>query len=306
MSEIQEQAYLLGPRRSLVGVYSRPAGLESGRRPAVVILNAGILHRVGANRLHVVLARALAARGFPVLRFDLSGIGDSAPREDALPLLDAGLADIREALDELDSLSGAKDFILAGLCSGAVHALLAGEADPRVKGVVMLDLFVPRTRGFYVRHYLRRSLNFRGLARFLVGRHPSWQRIRARMQRALSPDDNTDAVTSRMLGEFVKRTRTAFTTLVRRDVKLIATFTSGLPGQHNYPGQLAEAFPEVDFGRLLRVEYFRETDHTFTLVQNQARLLSVLTEWAESEFPARAPAAAPEAATRTAPLVRGN
>jgi pimeloyl-ACP methyl ester carboxylesterase len=298
MSEIQEQAYLLGPRRSLVAVYSRPAGNESGSRPAVVILNAGILHRVGANRLHVLLARALAARGFPVLRFDLSGIGDSAPREDALPLLDAALTDIGEVLDELESISGTNDFILAGLCSGAVHALLAAETDPRVKGVIMLDLFIPRTRGFYIRHYLRRSMNLGGLARFLMGRHPSWQRLRERLQRALNPGDDTDVVTSRLMAEFIVRTRNAFTSVVGRNVRLLATFTSGLPTQHNYREQLLEAFPGVDFGQTLRIEYIREADHTFSLARNQALLLGIVTDWVETGFPASVATAATASPTR--------
>lgn len=286
MSDIQEQAYLLGPRRSLVGVYSRPPATEPAARPTVVILNAGILHRVGANRLHVLIARALAALGFPVIRFDLSGIGDSAPREDALPLLDAALADIREVLDELGSMNGAREFVLVGLCSGAVHALLAAEADPRVKGIVLLDLFIPRTRGFYIRHYMRRSMNFGGVVRFLMGRHPSWRRLRGRLNRALKPGDDTDVVTARLLADFVRRTRTAFTNVVARQVSLLATFTSGLPTQHNYPGQLLEAFPGVNFGNTLRIEYLKEADHTFSLARNQALLLSLIMEWIEAEFPA--------------------
>ena len=51
---------------------------EAGQ-PWVVLLNAGIIHRIGPNRLYVQLARRLASRGHAVLRFDLAGIGDSEP-----------------------------------------------------------------------------------------------------------------------------------------------------------------------------------------------------------------------------------
>ena len=295
VSESQEQVLLLGPRRSLVGVYSRPADAGS-ERPILVILNAGILHRVGANRLHVVLARALATLGVPVLRFDLSGVGDSAPREDALPLLDGVLADIREVFDQLESKHGANGFILAGLCSGAMHSLLAGAADPRVKGLIMLDLFVPRTRGFYLRYYLKRSVNLGGVGRFLTGRHPSWRRLRAQLERAWKRGDDPAGATSVTIADIRRGMQTAFTTLLRRDVKLLAAFTSGLTGQHNYRRQLLDAFPEVSFGRALRLEYLEDVDHTFTLAQSRARLLALVTEWIEAEFPGR-PAAAKSHAT---------
>src|SRR5690606_19688858 len=107
-------------RKSLVGVVSSAAstGNESDR-PLVLVLNSGIIHRVGANRMSVALARRLAADGHDVVRFDLSGIGDSESRVDGLPPLDAGLADIREVIDSLEAARQARRFVLAGLCSGA-------------------------------------------------------------------------------------------------------------------------------------------------------------------------------------------
>ena len=40
-------------------------------------MNAGSIHRVGPNRSFVRMARRFADLGYPVLRMDLSGIGDS-------------------------------------------------------------------------------------------------------------------------------------------------------------------------------------------------------------------------------------
>lgn len=95
MNQIREQALLLGPRKSLVGIIAvSPSPLPDA--PMVVILNSGIIHRVGAHRVYVPLSRALAAAGFPVLRFDLSGIGDSENRVDMLSPFEASLADIRK------------------------------------------------------------------------------------------------------------------------------------------------------------------------------------------------------------------
>src|SRR5690606_31730993 len=104
----------------------------SRERLCVVILSAGIIHRVGPNRLHVELARALSAAGCTSLRFDLSGIGDSEKRSDGLPPLDASLADIREAADWLQATRGVDQLILVGLCSGADQGLIYAGGDPRV------------------------------------------------------------------------------------------------------------------------------------------------------------------------------
>src|SRR5208337_1020254 len=80
----------------LVGIVTQPVDYEPEDRPVFVILNTGIIHRVGHHRMYVSLARALARLGYQVLRFDLSGIGDSESREDGLSLLDGALADVRE------------------------------------------------------------------------------------------------------------------------------------------------------------------------------------------------------------------
>src|SRR5215475_3162536 len=84
---VRDEAVRLAPEGQLVGILSHPAAnpLTSTGSPApgVIILNAGVLHRVGPHRLHVLLARRLAASGFTGLRLDLGGIGDSIASSDA-------------------------------------------------------------------------------------------------------------------------------------------------------------------------------------------------------------------------------
>ena len=73
---MKEHAIVFGREATSVGIVTEPAAKHtSPSLPAVVILNSGVIHRVGPNRIYVALARDLAALGFPVLRFDLSGIG---------------------------------------------------------------------------------------------------------------------------------------------------------------------------------------------------------------------------------------
>jgi hypothetical protein len=65
---MQEQAFRFGRARHLVGI----AGLPSSTAPdavGVIVLNAGLVHRIGPFRLHVEMTRRLNARGYPTLRF---------------------------------------------------------------------------------------------------------------------------------------------------------------------------------------------------------------------------------------------
>jgi pimeloyl-ACP methyl ester carboxylesterase len=292
MASVREQPVLLGTWQSMVGVISS-ASPDGGAldRPAVVILNSGVIHRVGANRMHVYLARALALRGHTVLRFDLSGIGDSEPRRDALAPFDAAMADIREVLDHLGQTKGIRRVILVGLCTGANHALLYAAGDPRVVGVALLDLYLPHTFGYFVRMYGRRFLRSEGWLNIIRGRHPMWRALRARlaltqMGSELEPPGPARAEVQATLDR-------AFRPILAREAQVLCVFTAGLEEQHNYRGQLLDALPDVPFGNLLRLEYFADSDHTFSSGRNRARIMELVLEWiGASKFPdaPRAPA----------------
>ena len=68
MSGPDEMVVRFGDAESLVGIVTLPSAPTNST--AVVLLNAGVIHRVGPHRMNVQLARRLAARGFTALRFD--------------------------------------------------------------------------------------------------------------------------------------------------------------------------------------------------------------------------------------------
>jgi alpha-beta hydrolase superfamily lysophospholipase len=83
------------------------------------------------------LARTLAQNGFPVLRFDLPGTGDSSG--DALDpgLFDAWVQSIGDAARELRNLSGVERVTVAGLSLGATLALLAAARGAAVDDLIL-------------------------------------------------------------------------------------------------------------------------------------------------------------------------
>lgn len=284
MERVVEQALLLGPRKSMVGVIT-PASAQAAvpDAPFVVILNAGIIHRVGPNRMHVLLARALAAAGFGVLRVDLSGLGDSEARNDALAPLEATMADIREILDMLQTTRQVQRVVLVGLCSGADHSIIYAGTDERVVGVALMDPSIPRTLGYYVHHYGHRILGLRAWLNLMLGRHPIWRALRRRLSRKAPAGSQAQEMEARgpsLEDPKVKAfLQNAYGRALSNGVQMLAVLTSDRQRQHNYRRQLLDAFPQLSFGDQLWLEYFKECDHTFASSANRARLIGLVETW---------------------------
>jgi pimeloyl-ACP methyl ester carboxylesterase len=278
MSGFQQQVVLIGARKTIVGLVTQPVDYVPGDRPAVVVLNSGIIHRVGHHRMYVVLARMLAEAGHQVLRFDLSGIGDSESRVDGLPPLEAALADVREAVDWLVTARGARRIILVGLCSGADHSLIYGISDPRVCGLVLLDPSIPPTRAYYLRDFLRHLKQPQSWMNVVLGRGRRWTKVRKLF--GIADNEPWEGYWSD-LGEPAIREflQDAYKKTMDQRKQCLAVFTSGLAHQHNYREQIFDAFPTVPFADQLQLEYFAGCDHLFTLEADRSRLFNTVMKW---------------------------
>ena len=156
---------------ALLGVLTVP---DRARSTGVLIIVGGPQYRVGSHRQFVLLARRLASDGFPVLRFDYRGMGDSPG-----PLGHFGSVhdDIAAAIDTLKaSAPGVDRVVMWGLCDGASAALLylQQRADARVRGLVLLNPWV-RTEASQARtrvrfYYLQRVLQPAFWARLFSGK----------------------------------------------------------------------------------------------------------------------------------------
>lgn len=283
---IVEKPLAFGRTGSLVGIVAAPADGPAADTPTVVFVNAGIIHRIGPNRLYVRLARELARRGVPSLRFDLGGIGDSATgRDERGSILEIVERDLGDAIDLAVRQSGSGSAVLVGLCSGADNGLQAAVRDERVVGVVQLDPATYRPTSFFVRHYTRALLDPRTWKLLLTGEHPVRHRIGRRSADRDEPEP--DAPTPFLAPTALpprETMRDQLLALTRRGCRLLYVFSGGMPYRYNHGSQFARAFPEIEIGREIQLHYRADWDHTFSDPEWQEDLIELVSGWIVSEF----------------------
>lgn len=157
----------------LTGILS-PAG-DTPRR-GVLIVVGGPQYRAGSHRQFALLARSLAARGIPALRFDVRGMGDSTGEQRDFSDIDA---DLRAAVDEFCArVPSLREVVVWGLCDAASAALFYAGQDERVKGLVLLNPWARTAAGHAsttLRHYYRARLLQPELWRKLLGGRFDWR-----------------------------------------------------------------------------------------------------------------------------------
>ena len=129
---VHESIHRISSTPDLFGIICESAGVETNL-PWIVMLNAGAAYRIGPGRLYVKLARQFAALGYPCLRMDISGIGDSEVdpsrvENDTYPA--TAFRDVALACDYLTKLQPQRRIILMGLCSGAYAAFQSAAQLP--------------------------------------------------------------------------------------------------------------------------------------------------------------------------------
>ena len=278
-----DEALELGPDGGLIAIASRPT-ISTHHRPGVIILNAGVLHRVGPHRLHVTLARRLAARALPTLRLDLAGIGDSPGRGDGGTFRASAVADARTAMTSLGALTGAERFILIGLCAGADNSIATGLVDDRVAGVVLVDPATYRTRAARLRKLAERVRDAGGpvgAARWAAGV------VRRRLDRSGAPVAEGGGNQGRELPPPDEH-GAQLAALADRGVAVLCVYSDAHGEKYNHPDQVFELFPALR-GRV-DAAFVAGSNHVFTERAAQAALLDHVVAWIERRFPARLPA----------------
>ena len=233
-------------------------------RCGVILLNAGLVHHAGPFRVNALLSRRLAQAGFPTLRFDKPGVGDSDNTTSTDP--ERRRLNLEAAFEAFKSRVEIDRFVVGGICSGADEAFRLAESDPRPAGLLFIDGFAYRTPGFWLRHVLPRLLD--------------WRRIREVVRRS-----GRGKPSMADFREFPHREEAArrMRALVQAGVKCLFVFTGGAYPYFNHRQQLRQALGTAAMINST-LEYWPDSDHTFYLQEHRERLIDAIESWMRNEF----------------------
>lgn len=281
-----EEVATFGDTQSLVGILTNPPLTTSPKlSPGIIILGAGVVHRIGPNRLSVKVARILGQLGFTTLRFDFSGIGDSAVRKDNLPYHKSIILETQEAMDYVQSAKGIRQFIVLGICSGATNSFEVARRDPRVRGITLIN-----PAGGFDRSARAELADYFGNCKKAesIGKE-KWFNPKNWWRALTGQIDYTNlkgilSFQARRLffGQtpLLPHTERAFDTLyqlIQRDVKVQFVISGGDPATKNYFGAyLKDKFSKHQFAGKVLIDVVDHADHTFTSLSSQARFFQVI------------------------------
>jgi pimeloyl-ACP methyl ester carboxylesterase len=291
---MREEAVSFGSLKSLVGVVTNPTGEDKKHdKTAIILLNPGIVHRVGAGRVYVKLARTLASMGFMALRFDFSGIGDSAVRRDNLQFEKSAITEAREAMDFLAETTGVDHFILLGGCSGAKIALDTACCDGRVIGVLLINFpsskdedlaanaeVIHRGASFYYRKYA--LFNFTSWYRLITGK-ASYRKL----FRALWFEAKRSLTVREDISNQAQQFQASLRRLANRGVQATFLCSEGDPRLEDLRAAGGNELRRLCAEQKIALEIIRRSDHTFSSLQDQNQLMSVLIKRADSMVPSK-------------------
>ncbi len=128
------------------GTYHPTQDPNEKNHTGVLFVSAGVAPRAAPGDSAVRWADSLAKLGYPCFRFDLPGLGDSdgdlsAKEIDFDSLVNDGFFGpvISSVADQLADRFHLRGVVVIGHCAGAVTALYAAAANPRITGLMLLD-----------------------------------------------------------------------------------------------------------------------------------------------------------------------
>jgi pimeloyl-ACP methyl ester carboxylesterase len=250
---------------------------------------------VGPNRVYVQIARALAEQGTVVLRFDMSGIGDSKVRADNLPFEQSTIDDTRQAMDFLQETRGITQFVLMGHCAGAINSFRTAVEDERVVGAIMMnpeggdsewDAYDRKRKEaqYYKAYYGKTALRDASRWKRLVTGQVDYRSIARNVFRMIvlnqlenvgfklrSTTNTTDPVRELMVSWLDK--------LASRNTRVLFVYSESSTGLERLQATLGRELKERVEQGIVRLEIIDQSDHNYTLNHARRRLIDLVEDF---------------------------
>lgn len=270
---ITESIHIYGDQKNLQGIATIPDDYKC-KNIAIILLNAGLVHKVGPFNLNIDMARKLSASGYFVFRFDLAGLGDSMKIQSNRTNNQNTMDDLAMTMSHLESQYMIHKFIVIGLCTGADHSHKISVLDNRVIGNVCLDGYGYRTPTFWLKRVTPVLLNPARLLRSIISRLHTSPNI-----------TNTSGADSYFWKlpakkDYISDMKQTF----HRNVKSLYLFTGGVTVYYNYKDQFKDGFQRYDFWNNIEVDRYPEFDHTFLLIDDRQVMIKRVRDWLDKHF----------------------
>ena len=275
------------------GTYHRARCRNSGgERPRIGLLFlSGLSQTRAANGDSAVYwARSLAECGYPVVRLDLPGFGDSDgdPSTELLAFINRGgyAPIVSAAIDELVTRFDLAGVIIVGHCTGTVSAIFTAANNKRCKGLVLLDpiFYVPQAESniLKVRRRVHDLVLRCHLDAFLTKIYDSLRELWLSL-RGSAPPENANFP---LLGRWKELASTGLPILILRSPGSKAPGTKTRTGEFDYLKHVLELA-----GRKSRVEFqvAEGANHSFANGQGRIAVLELTEHWLRANFPLAEP-----------------
>ena len=280
---MKEFIHSFGEFGNLTGISTVPDTVSKAE--IVVLMNAGVVHKVGPFRLNVDIARELCKEGYIVFRFDLSGLGDSAKIKSNLNYYESTIKDFQYAFDFLSEHMQKNRFIVAGLCTGADNAHKIAVKDQRVVGVICLDGYGYPTSMYY---WLRLKNRIGTPAKFVntliqrtLGLFIKKPILPLRSEYFQTDLDVNDYVWNLpQKTDFIKDMQLLFS----RSTHLLYVYSGGVSGYYLYKEQFHDVFKGYEFCNVVEVHHSPHADHTYKIRKDRMELLAIIKQWLRTNF----------------------
>lgn len=267
-----------------IGMLHNPE--QAKKTGAVVVVAGGPQYRVGCARQIILWSRRLASEGYPVLRFDYRGFGDSAGEFLGFEAIDA---DIKSAIDKLMELvPQLENIVLWGECNAASAIMMYAWRDARVKALVMQNPWV-RSEETQARTYIKHYYLMR------IMQKSFWLKL---IKFQFNPFKAVSSLAN--LWHMASRLKTINTTLKTQEFDSLPTFQEKMrEGLAHFSGKIllfmsGYSLIGKEFDELVSVserwqsvlaekELTRidepDADHTFSRSQDREKLISNAVDW---------------------------
>ncbi|ELR68779.1 hypothetical protein C900_05792 [Fulvivirga imtechensis AK7] len=305
---IQEEIVNFGEGGILAGVFTPMEKNASCQRQCIILLNAGMIHKIGPNRIYKKQAEALSKMGYSCFRFDFSGIGDSGFSNSEIGSTSRQICEVVMAMNWLQENKGLNQFILSGICSGADIAWRTSLEDERVRGLCLIDgiysndvilnnIWAIANRNLKIRYYKKHMFSLTRWTKLLSGKSGLfnirnlvmvWQFFsRAVRKIVLSRRDkqhNSELNEEVVINDNMASDINLWNHIFNRGVKVQLIFCEGGNAIDVYKLTLADHLKRYEANTMLHRIFVKDVDHTFTPVWSQHRLIHLISIWLKEEF----------------------